>query len=73
MKDHDFEADADLPDAAADDVVAFPVHPKLTRARQAYRAELERFDRLVCAGKRPRLNKLIVASYFAILAADWFV
>ena len=71
MKDHDFEAGADHPDAA-NGVATFPGNPKLARARQAYRAELDRFDRLEREGKRPRLNKPIVASSFALVAADWF-
>jgi len=54
-------------------VVAFPGDAKLAKVRQAYRKELERFDRLACEGKCPRLNKLIVAAYFSLLAADWFV
>jgi hypothetical protein len=41
---HRNETDTDLP--AADNVVPFPVNAKLTRARRAYRAELERFERL---------------------------
>ena len=71
MKDHDFEAGAYLPVEGS--IVPFPVNAKLERARQAYRAEIERFDRLEREGKTARLNKRIVASYFAVLAADWFV
>jgi hypothetical protein len=54
-------------------VVAFPINAKLSKARQAYGRELARFDRLVYEGRKPRLNNLIVAAYFALLAADWFV
>jgi len=48
-------------------VVAFPMDAKLARARQAYWRELERFEWLEYEGKHPRLNKLIVAAYFALL------
>ena len=69
----DFNEGEDPLDRSNCVLLAFPINPKLAKARQAYWTELVRFDRLVYAGKHPRLNKLIVAAYFALLAADWFV
>jgi hypothetical protein len=51
---------------AGQNVVPFPVQDiKLARARRAYWAELERFERLEYEGKKPRLNRRILDAYYA--------
>ena len=54
-------------------VVRFPVDAKLVQARRAYRAELERFERLGYEGKHPRLNKRVLAEYFEARGEGRFV
>lgn len=51
----------------------FPVNAKLVQARRAYRAELERFERLAYEGKQPRLNKRVLAEYFEARGEGRFV
>jgi hypothetical protein len=49
---------------AGQNVVPFPIEAvKFAKARRAYWDELERFERLEYEGKKPRLNKRILAAY----------